>query len=33
MKLWNARREYQLFSMDGMFLDKDYQEAGLWDTG
>lgn len=29
MKLWNARREYQLFTVDGIFLDKDYQEESL----
>lgn len=29
MKLWNARREYQLFSMDGIFLLKDYQEESV----
>lgn len=29
MKLWNARREYQLFTMDGIFLDRDYQGESL----
>lgn len=29
MKLWNARREYQLFSMDGIFLHKDDQEESV----